>query len=569
MAVVCLNLLDSDTHFTPHQHSLIQTPPQLGIGHAAMLNLSLSGCGFLGIYHIGVVSAFREHAPELLQHKMTGASAGALVAACALCDCCLGQMVGDTIEIALKARSHALGPLHPSFRIVDILRNGLRRILPIDAHKICSGRLLISLTRWKDGKNVLVSEFDSREDLIQALICSSFVPMYSGFFPPKFKGAYYWDGGLSNNNPVLDEYTIKVSPFGGESDICPRDETGAFSCLEFQGTNIQWSNENVYRLAIALFPPNPEVLKAICFRGYKDAITFLRARNLLHCSCLRHVREKTSISSVVGEDLHDLTNHIEENRAIYEAAYDEVSDMEEHMDEEEDEEDKIIQYAHANDSLKYQEMSNTVCEVLDAACQDEKNLLNYIFNSQIIRAISLALLPWTLPLEISLNFTKRIIELIPRIQVSPNSTNIRDHLFVYFNLLVEKLTHDKYQYHTRVSCKLCVMASTTNNNYSKQHVCRHTPRHSKPDIKAHLEDEQLAELSPKSLVKLKREAYFPKFCARHHRPTEGSDASNLLSELASTRSRRRSPSGRSQFSVNSAGSKFERRSLKYFAKYKA
>ena len=156
--------------------------------------------------------------------------------------------------------------------------------------------------------------------------------------------------------------------------------------------------------------------------------------DLLHCSCLRHVREKTSISSVVGEDLHDLTNHIEENRAIYEAAYDEMSDMEEQIDEEEDEEDKIIQYAHANDSLKYQEMSNTVCEgeqntdlislpsqeltgrsfnawfdflVLDAACQDEKNLLNYIFNSQIIRAISLALLPWTLPLEISLNFTKK------------------------------------------------------------------------------------------------------------------------------------------------------------------
>ena len=122
----------------------------------------------------------------------------------------------------------------------------------------------------------------------------------------------------------------------------------------------------------------------------------------------------------------------------------------------------------------------------------------------------------------------------------------------------------------RVSCKLCVMASNNNNNSSKQHICRHTPRHSKPDIKSHLEEnERLAELSPKSLVKLKREAYFPKFCARHRRPTEGSEASNLLSELASTRSRRRSPSGRSQFSVNSAGSKFERRSLNCFAKVKA
>lgn len=96
-----------------------------------MINLSLSGCGFLGIYHIGVISAFKEHAAEVLQEKISGCSAGSLVAACAACDCCLGQMVSDVLEIALKARSHALGPLHPSFNIVDILRNGLRRYVNI------------------------------------------------------------------------------------------------------------------------------------------------------------------------------------------------------------------------------------------------------------------------------------------------------------------------------------------------------------------------------------------------------------------------------------------------------
>ena len=153
-----------------------------------MHNLSLSGCGFLGIYHIGVISAFREHAPEYLMDKISGCSAGSLVAACAICDCCLGQMVSDTLEIALKARSHALGPLHPSFNIVEILKNGLRRILPVDAHKICTDRLHVSITRWKDGKNFLVNKFESREDLIQALICSSFVPAYSGMVPPKFRG---------------------------------------------------------------------------------------------------------------------------------------------------------------------------------------------------------------------------------------------------------------------------------------------------------------------------------------------------------------------------------------------
>jgi hypothetical protein len=157
----------------------------------------------------------------------------------------------------------------------------LNRILPVDAHKLCSGRVHISLTRWKDGKNLIVNQFESREELIQALICSSFVPCYSGFLPPKFRGTYYWDGGLSNNNPILDQDTIIVSPFGGEADICPRDESSAFYCYDFQGTNLQWSYENFYRISKALFPPNPQVLKAICFRGYKDAINFLRSRSKL------------------------------------------------------------------------------------------------------------------------------------------------------------------------------------------------------------------------------------------------------------------------------------------------
>ena len=215
--------------------------------NASPINLSLSGCGFLGVYHIGVICAFREHAPEVLEGKMAGCSAGSLVAACAMSGCCLGQMCSDALEIAVRARSRALGPLHPTFSIVDIIRNGLRRILPPNAHEICSGRLFISLTRWKDNKNVIISQFHSREELIQVLICSSFVPYWSGIFPHKVRGEYYWDGGLTNNNPIIDDGTILISPFAGESDICPRDESGSFYSFDFRG---ECSDERVARLVI-------------------------------------------------------------------------------------------------------------------------------------------------------------------------------------------------------------------------------------------------------------------------------------------------------------------------------
>lgn len=171
------------------------------------INLSFSGCGFLGVYHIGVICAFKEHAPEVLENKMAGCSAGSLAAACAMSGCCLGQMCSDALEIAIRARSRALGPLHPTFNIVDIIRNGLRRILPPNAHEICSGRLFISLTRWKDNKNVIINQFHTREELIQVLICSSFVPYWSGMIPHKFRGE------VSEEYFMHDEKRVRFNGF--------------------------------------------------------------------------------------------------------------------------------------------------------------------------------------------------------------------------------------------------------------------------------------------------------------------------------------------------------------------
>jgi len=53
-------------------------------------HLSFSGCGFLGIYHVGVASCCKEYAPHLFAQKVAGASAGALVACALITDCCLG-----------------------------------------------------------------------------------------------------------------------------------------------------------------------------------------------------------------------------------------------------------------------------------------------------------------------------------------------------------------------------------------------------------------------------------------------------------------------------------------------
>lgn len=205
---------------------------------------------------VGVGTCFKKYASHLLLQNIVGASAGALVATLLLLDKPMGKerndyfkslrfeqlvriknnnfiiafslvdfVASEFFNVVAAARNHSLGPFSPSFDIQKVLTRLLRQHLPLDAHKIVSGRLHISLTRIYDGKNVVVSQFNSREDLIDALSCSFFIPGFSGIYPPKFHGVRYMDGAFSDNLVSLDEDTVTVSPFCGESDICPRDET--------------------------------------------------------------------------------------------------------------------------------------------------------------------------------------------------------------------------------------------------------------------------------------------------------------------------------------------------------
>ncbi|KAG7251549.1 hypothetical protein CRUP_025532, partial [Coryphaenoides rupestris] len=137
-------------------------------------NISFAGCGFLGIYHVGVASCLQERAPFLVDNArhVYGASAGALTAT----------------ALVTGARKRFLGPMHPSFNLVKIMRHMLRRTLPPGAHHRATGRLGISLTRVSDGENVLVSVFNSNEEIAQACVCSAYIPVYCGLIPPTLHG---------------------------------------------------------------------------------------------------------------------------------------------------------------------------------------------------------------------------------------------------------------------------------------------------------------------------------------------------------------------------------------------
>ncbi|XP_068579881.1 patatin-like phospholipase domain-containing protein 2 isoform X2 [Cebidichthys violaceus] len=247
-------------------------------------NISFAGCGFRSIYYLGALSCILERVPQLVHgaSKICGASSGCLVAAALTVGIPIEQFSADVLTVAKEARKHTLGVFHPSFSLLRTVRDSLLEKLPADAHLRASGKLCVSLTRLADGKNVLVSEFGSREELIQALMCSCFFPVYCGFIPPSYHGVHYMDGALSNNMPLFEQRnTITVAPFSGESDICPREGTFNFFEAHYGNMSIQVNTGNVHRVCTSFLPPRPEKLAEICHNGYMDALHFLRERDLL------------------------------------------------------------------------------------------------------------------------------------------------------------------------------------------------------------------------------------------------------------------------------------------------
>lgn len=90
-----------------------------------------------------------------------------------------GEAGASIIDVAKEARKRFLGPMHPSFNLVKIVRHMLRRTLPADCHHQANGRLGISLTRVTDGENVLVSHFNDKEELVQVCIQSIIIECIS------------------------------------------------------------------------------------------------------------------------------------------------------------------------------------------------------------------------------------------------------------------------------------------------------------------------------------------------------------------------------------------------------
>ncbi|XP_076907375.1 uncharacterized protein LOC143563800 [Bidens hawaiensis] len=142
---------------------------------------------------------------------LAGSSAGAIVCAVVASGASTEEALEATKVLAQDCRSKST-----AFRLGAVLRDVLEEFLPDDAHIKSNGRVRVAVTQilWRP-RGLLVDQFDSREDLINAVITSSFIP---GYLAPKpatlFRNRLCVDGGLTLFMPPTSAArTVRVCAF--------------------------------------------------------------------------------------------------------------------------------------------------------------------------------------------------------------------------------------------------------------------------------------------------------------------------------------------------------------------
>ena len=181
--------------------------PVVHDGHASV---AMCGGGFRTWYHIGVYHGlFNRFGAEALRRvHWSGSSVGALMAAIAASGVDPDVVWAHIPDIAALHRDRWAKNLTT---VGSKCRFLLRDVLPEDAHERCTGRCFISVTSLLPiPHNVILTEFETRDDLIDAVIASTYIPLWT--FPGVclHQGMVCVDGGVMNNLASLSPSSLRI-----------------------------------------------------------------------------------------------------------------------------------------------------------------------------------------------------------------------------------------------------------------------------------------------------------------------------------------------------------------------
>ncbi|KAF8650824.1 hypothetical protein HU200_063731 [Digitaria exilis] len=223
---------------------------------------SFSAAGLLFPYHLGAAQCLMDKGYITERTPLAGSSAGAIICAVIASGNTMQDALQVTKDLADNCRSKGT-----AFRLGAVLRDVLDKFLPDDLHIRCNGRIRVAITRlsWRP-RGLLVDQFDSKEDVINAVITSSFIPGYLAPRPATFfRNRLCIDGGLTLFMPPTSaSETVRICAF-------PASRLG----LQEIGISPDCNPENRATprqlFNWALEPAEDEVLDKLYELGYKDA----------------------------------------------------------------------------------------------------------------------------------------------------------------------------------------------------------------------------------------------------------------------------------------------------------
>lgn len=223
---------------------------------------SFSAAGLLFPYHLGVAQFLIEKGYIKETTPLAGSSAGAIVCAVIASGASMEEALKATKILAEDCRNRGT-----AFRLGAVLRDVLEKFLPDDVHIRSTGRVRVAVTQilWRP-RGLLVDTFDSKEDVINAVFTSSFIPGYLAPRPATlFRNRLCIDGGLTLFMPPTSAaQTIRVCAFpasrlglqgiGISPDCNPEDRASPRELFNW-----------------ALEPAEDHVLDRLFLLGYQDA----------------------------------------------------------------------------------------------------------------------------------------------------------------------------------------------------------------------------------------------------------------------------------------------------------
>lgn len=181
------------------------------------LSIAFNGAFFAWPYQAGVAAYVQERGLLTAESRIYGTSSGAVVAVMLACGVDIAN-VGLAAGLVANARAQG-DRRHPFFRPAPVIPTYFEVFgpaLPADAHARATGRLFVAITQLVRLRRRLVSEFPTRQALLDTLGASIAIPGVTVAFAHRL-APFGWciDGGpevADDDRPGVDTLRVGVGP---------------------------------------------------------------------------------------------------------------------------------------------------------------------------------------------------------------------------------------------------------------------------------------------------------------------------------------------------------------------